>query len=43
MILVYVRERDVAAYTEQGWSCWRLTAHHGARKGGYNFICVRDA
>ena len=41
MTIIYIRERDVVAYTEQGWACWRLTAHHGARKNGRNFICVR--
>jgi len=40
MTIIYVRERDVAAYTAQGWVCWRLTGHHGARQNGYNFICT---
>ena len=31
MLLVYIRARDVDAYTAQGWLCWRLTGHHGAR------------
>ena len=40
MIIFYIRERDVAAYHAQGAICRRLTAHHGARRNGYNFICV---
>ena len=32
-VLVYIRESDVADYPEQGWQCWRLTHHHGARRG----------
>jgi len=40
MIIIYIRESQVAAYTEQGWVCRRMTAHHGARRNGYNFICV---
>ena len=30
-ILIYIRESDVAAYHQQGWLCWRLLGHHGAR------------
>lgn len=41
MIIIYAYERDVAEYTGQGWICWRLEAHHGQRKNGKNFICVR--
>ena len=32
-ILVYIRERDVEAYIQQSWQCWRLEGHHGARRG----------
>lgn len=32
-VLVYVRECDVENYIAQGWQCWRLTHHHGARRG----------
>jgi hypothetical protein len=42
MTIIYARESDVAAYHAQGWICWRLTAHHGARRNGFNFICVRE-
>lgn len=40
MIIIYITEADVAAYHAQGWHCWRLTAHHGARRGGKTFIAV---
>lgn len=41
-IIIYIREAEVAAYHAQGWRCWRLLGHHGARKAGKNFICVWD-
>lgn len=40
MTLIYIHARDVADYTAQGWVCWRLSRHHGARQGGRTFICV---
>jgi len=40
--LIYIRECDVAAYTEQGWRCVRLLAHHGARRNGRNFLAVME-
>ena len=39
-LLIYIRERDVGAYTEQGWICTRLSHHHGGRKNGKNFMAV---
>ncbi len=42
-MIIYIYERDVAAYTAQGWVCWRLTGHHGARRGGKCFICEMAA
>ncbi len=33
MILIYIRESLVEAYISQGWKCWRLGGHHGARRG----------
>jgi len=41
-ILVYIMERDVAAYTEQGWRFVRFTSHHGARRNGRNFLAVME-
>jgi hypothetical protein len=41
MTILYIRESQVAEYHAQGWICYRLSAHHGARRGGHNFICVR--
>ena len=42
MTIIYIAEKDVAAYHAQGWQCWRLTAHHGARRMGRNFIAVME-
>jgi len=41
--IIYARESDVAAYHAQGWVCWRLQGHHGARAQGRSFICVMVA
>ena len=30
-VVIYITEADVEAYTQQGWQCWRLLGHHGAR------------
>lgn len=32
-ILCYIRESDVAAYYDQGWTVTRLSGLHGARRG----------
>lgn len=39
-MILYIRERDVAAYIDQGWECIRLLGHHGARKNGRNFMAI---
>lgn len=39
-ICIYIKERDVAAYHAQGWICYRLRGHHGARANGRNFIAI---
>jgi hypothetical protein len=35
VILIYIREADIEAYTAQGWQCVRLQGHHGARRGSH--------
>lgn len=42
-IIIYARAVDVAGYHAQGWVCWRLQGHHGARRNGKSFICVLEA
>lgn len=39
-IIQWIYAADVAEYVAQGWQCTRLLAHHGARKGGRNFMAV---
>ena len=41
-ILRYIAAAEVAEYTAQGWVAWRLTGHHGMRRGYgmRNFIAV---
>jgi len=43
MTIIYCHARDVAEYTAQGWMCWLLRGHHGARSYGKNYICVRGS
>jgi hypothetical protein len=40
MTIIYIRESDLEAYVSQGWVCYRLRGHHGARANGRNFICL---
>ena len=42
MTLLYIRDIDVAAYHQQGWICTRLPGHHGARRGGKNYLAALD-